>query len=152
MQPLPIAGLPEGPARPEAPTSHGVRARPAGGPFPWESACESFEPSFLENFSGRDREAPKLALYRLWLGSAPDKLTCLTRASGDGKWGQMGDAYFLADGDPERLAPVFAQWEKSHGKAVYGGGKTQLPPITDKPLTQQTLTALKNLPVDAPSK
>lgn len=108
--------------------------------------------SFLENFSGRDREAPKLALYRLWLGSAPDKLTCLTRASGDGKWGQMGDAYFLADGDPERLAPVFAQWEKSHGKAVYGGGKTQLPPITDKPLTQQTLTALKNLPVDAPSK
>ncbi len=29
--------------------------------------------SFLENFAGKDRAAPKLALYRLWLGPSVDK-------------------------------------------------------------------------------
>jgi len=40
--------------------------------------------SFLENFTGQDRAAPKLALYRLWLGKDIDKMTFLTRAGGDG--------------------------------------------------------------------
>ena len=37
--------------------------------------------SFLENFSGGDRTLPKLALYRLWLGSSLDTMKCLTKAA-----------------------------------------------------------------------
>ena len=72
--------------------------------------------SFLENFSGRDREVPKLALYRLWLGTSVDKMKCLTRAVGDGKWGQLHGAYFLAEGDDAKLAAVFAKLEPKYGK------------------------------------
>ena len=43
--------------------------------------------SFLENFAGTDKETPKLALYRLWLGPDPDRMECLTRARGDGVGG-----------------------------------------------------------------
>ena len=59
--------------------------------------------SFLENFAGKDRAVPKLALYRLWLGSSVDTMKCLTKAGGDGTWGQLHDAYFLAEGDPAAL-------------------------------------------------
>jgi hypothetical protein len=42
--------------------------------------------SFLENFASKDKNIPKIALYRLWLGTSVDKLKCLTRAQGDGTW------------------------------------------------------------------
>ena len=35
--------------------------------------------SFLENFVGKDRDVPKLALYRLWLGTDVDTMKCLTQ-------------------------------------------------------------------------
>ena len=38
--------------------------------------------SFLENFAETDREVPKLALYRLWLGPDPDRMKCHTRLVG----------------------------------------------------------------------
>ena len=38
--------------------------------------------SFLENFLGKDRDVPKLALYRLWLGNRVDAMKCLTRRKG----------------------------------------------------------------------
>ena len=60
--------------------------------------------SFLENFAGKDKAVPKLALYRLWLGPSVEKMKCLTKAGGDGDWGQLHDAYFLAEGDQGRLA------------------------------------------------
>ena len=46
----------------------------------------------------------------------PEKLTPLTKAGGDGKWGQMHDAYFLAEGDPDKLNAAFAGWETDFGK------------------------------------
>jgi uncharacterized protein DUF3472 len=69
--------------------------------------------SFLENFRGEHRGAAKLALYRLWLGTSPDKMECLTRAGGDGKWGWLNDAYFLAEGDAKNLDKVFTRrWKR----------------------------------------
>ena len=80
--------------------------------------------SFLENFAGKDKAIPKLALYRLWLGSSVDKMKCLTRAQGDGTWGQLHDAYFLAEGDPAALEDVFAKLEEEIW-STHDGGKRQ---------------------------
>jgi hypothetical protein len=115
--------------------------------------------SFLENFGGRDRTLPKLALYRLWLGSSPDKMTCLTHASGDGIWGKLTgtggegaprDAYFLAEGASADLNRVFATWKKKgYGNPVMGENRKKLDPIAGIPLDKHLIDALKSLP-DAP--
>ena len=102
--------------------------------------------SFLENFAGRDQTVPKLALYRLWLGSSVDTLVPLTRADGDGIWGQMHDAYFLAEGAPEKLDAVFRDVEKSYGKPVFGGRGEPLKPISAQALAPDVINALKALP------
>lgn len=101
--------------------------------------------SFLENFTGREREAPKLALYRLWLGETVDKMKCLTRAGGDGMWGQLGDAYFLAEGDKAKVTSVLADVQEKYGQPVFGGEK-KLEPISDRPLPEPLVDALKKVP------
>jgi hypothetical protein len=102
--------------------------------------------SFLENFLGRDRDLPKLALYRLWLGPSPDKMKCLTTARGDGTWGELHDSYFLAEGKKEALDAVFASLEKEYGKPVFGARREALPPLEAKPVPPAVVEALKNLP------
>jgi len=102
--------------------------------------------SFLENFAGKDRAAPKIGLYRLWLGPSVDKMKCLTRAQGDGTWGQLHDAYFLAEGDGTQLAKVFSVLEKDHGKPVFGAKGMDLKPISEKAVPAAVLEALKDLP------
>lgn len=103
--------------------------------------------SFLENFSGKDKATPKLALYRLWLGSSVDKMKCLTRATGDGKWGQFQDCYFLAEGDDDALNAIFSEWQrKKNNPPVMGGKGKSLGPIRDLPLPITLVAALKKLP------
>jgi hypothetical protein len=121
--------------------------------------------SFLENFAGKDKEKPKLALYRLWLGTSLDTMKCLTKAQGDGTWGQMHGAYFLAEGDLKALEAVFAAAKEKYGEAVMGenkkpksdkGGKTDkaakpekpkaLDPIPDSPIPEKVIEQLKHLP------
>ncbi len=102
--------------------------------------------SFLENFSGQDREVPKLALYRLWLGTSIDTMKCLTRAVGDGKWGELHGAYFLAEGDDAKLATVFAGFEPKYGKPDFGGKGEDLAPIPSETLAPELIKALEKLP------
>jgi hypothetical protein len=102
--------------------------------------------SFLENFAGQDREVPKLALYRLWLGASVDGMKCLTIAHGDGMWGQLHGAYFLAEGDRPALEAVFSGLEKEYGKPVFGEKGKRLDPIEVKPIPAAVLEALKDLP------
>ncbi len=102
--------------------------------------------SFLENFAGRDKAAPKLALYRLWLGPSADKMKCLTRVQGDGKWGQLHDAYFLAEGDADQLKVVFSKLEEKYGKPIMGEKGKRLEPISDISLDKKLIAALKKLP------
>ena len=103
--------------------------------------------SFLENFAGKDKEVPKLALYRLWLGSTVDTLKCLTKAGGDGTWGQLHGAYFLAEGDQAALKDLFARLKKTkYGQPVMGDKVKSLEPIADVPLSKSLIEALKNLP------
>ncbi len=102
--------------------------------------------SFLENFAGRDKEAPKLALYRVWLGRRVDRMKHLTRARGDGTWGKLHDAYFLAEGDASKLAGVFAGLGKTLGKPQFGGPGKQVAPISDQPVPAAVIEAFKNPP------
>ena len=102
--------------------------------------------SFLENFSGRDRSSPKLALYRLWLGSSLDTMKCLTKAVGDGKWGKLHDAYFLAEGSDANLTDVFAKLKGQYGEPKMGVKGKKLEPISDIPLEKTLIDALRHLP------
>lgn len=105
--------------------------------------------SFLENFAGKDREVPKVALYRLWLGSSPDRMKCLTRAHGDGTWGVLNDAYFLAEGQIDRLTAVFAKLEPEYGKPAFGSKGKDHQPITDRRVPAQVIQELTSLPCAA---
>jgi hypothetical protein len=102
--------------------------------------------SFLENFAGRDADVPKLALYRLWVGTSPDKLVCLTVARGDGQWGTLHDAYFLAEGNREQLDRVFDALRERYGAPRFGKQGERLDPISDRPLSRELIAALKALP------
>jgi hypothetical protein len=93
--------------------------------------------SFLENFAGKDRDVPKLALYRLWLGNGTDEMKCLTQAQGDGVWGQLHDAYFLAEG--KDLDDLFGKLKEKYGMPVFGRKGEKLEPISDKPLPAELI-------------
>ncbi|HVU63156.1 MAG TPA: DUF3472 domain-containing protein [Phycisphaerales bacterium] len=102
--------------------------------------------SFLENFAGKDKATPKLALYRLWLGTSVDTMKCLTKAHGDGTWGQMHGAYFLAEGDPKALEATFAANKEKYGAPTRSEKGKKLDPIPDAPVPETVIAALKNLP------
>lgn len=101
--------------------------------------------SFLENFTGQDKLAPRLATYRLWVGHAPATLKELTTAGGDGQWGQTADAYYLAGGDPAAVAAVFAR-TATLGQPTAGTPGQPLPPIAVTPLPHDLTDALAHLP------
>ncbi|MCX6877824.1 MAG: DUF3472 domain-containing protein [Verrucomicrobia bacterium] len=101
--------------------------------------------SFLENFGGTDRQVPKLALYRLWLGSGADDMTCLTQAQGDGTWGQLHDAFFLAEGASKDLDALFAKLKEKYGTPAFGTAGKRLGPLSNKPLPDELKQQLKAL-------
>ncbi len=102
--------------------------------------------SFLENFLGRDKKTVKLALYRLWLGNSVDGMQCLTKAKGDGIWGQLHGAYFLAEGDRTALDQIFSGMASQYGTPVFGARDKTLDPIPSQPVPPQVLGALQKLP------
>lgn len=106
--------------------------------------------SFLENFSGKQREVPKLALYRLWLGKSVKELKCLTRAEGDGKWGRLHDAFFLAEGGEKELEAVFASLKEGYGDPVVAKQGQPIEPISDRPLSKEQIAELEALPRSKP--
>jgi hypothetical protein len=75
-----------------------------------------------------------------------------TRAGGDGTWGQLHDAYFLAEGDTAELNAVFASVEPKFGKPIFGNQGSKLAPIGDKPVPASVLKALRNPPRSEPTK
>jgi hypothetical protein len=101
--------------------------------------------SFLENFAQKDPDVPKLATYRLWLGSSIGTLKSLTRATGDGKWGELNDAYFLAQGEDSRLEGVFSSLPKDFGKPVFGEKGKKLDPISDRPMPAGVAQSLEQI-------
>jgi len=108
--------------------------------------------SFLENFGGRDKDVPKLALYRLWIGTDVKEMKCLTKAEGDGTWGQLHDAYFLAEGESGALEKLYGKLRKEYGEATLGEKGKKLKPISDRPLADELIKALQSLPKAAAVK
>jgi hypothetical protein len=104
--------------------------------------------SFLENWSGKSKEVPKLCLYRLWAGSAPDKLIFLRRGGGDGNWGILNDSFYLAQGsDAAAVNALIAEQPKSKDSLIglIKGAKAPLA-IPDRHLPAETVAALRALP------
>jgi hypothetical protein len=102
--------------------------------------------SFLENYLGKDRDVPKLALYRLWLGNDVNTMKCLTQAQGDGIWGQLHNAYFLAEGGNQELSELYSKLKKPYGEPLFGGTGKTLTPISNKPIPPEVVKQLKTLP------
>ena len=101
--------------------------------------------SFLENYGGMDTEVARLALYRLWSGNSPANLTPITRAAGDGTWGTLGGAFFLASGSTENLNTVYQKWTPTYGAPQVGTDSTimEIPSTTIDPVILQKLKKLK---------
>jgi hypothetical protein len=102
--------------------------------------------SFLENYLGKDRDVPKLAVYRLWLGNDLRTMKPLVKAVGDGTWGQLHDTYFLAEGNSQELKTIFAKLQKKYGKPVFGEQGKPIGPISEKPLSAKVVKELRALP------
>jgi hypothetical protein len=98
--------------------------------------------SFLENYSGKDREAPKLAIYRLWMGQSITAMKPLTVAKGDGKWGRLHDAFFLAAGDDTRLGDIFSSLQDDYGTPVFPVEGKTIDPLPETPINPDVVKAL----------
>ncbi len=108
--------------------------------------------SFLENFSHRQLEVPKLCLYRLWAGAAPEDLVFLSKAKGDGPWGILNDSFYLAQGkDQVALDALVARQPKSRDSRIglIKGAKAPLT-VPDRKLPPEIIAALKALPKPIP--
>lgn len=102
--------------------------------------------AFLENWSGEEREKPKLALYRLWVGTKPDDLTNVTEASGDGSWGVINNTFYLAEGAEDQLNPVISAALGKKGIHVPGIDRKNPLTVTETKIPGSVLRALKKLP------
>jgi hypothetical protein len=98
--------------------------------------------SFLENWSGQNKEVPKLAIYRLWIGDSPATLTNLCQVQGDAKWGILGDDFYLAEGANDALAPIF----KATGKQQIVGKDRSPLTVKSRKLSRRTIKELEGLP------
>ncbi|HWD37635.1 MAG TPA: DUF3472 domain-containing protein [Fimbriimonas sp.] len=79
--------------------------------------------AFLENWSGEEKNKPKLALYQLWAGKHASDLREINTATGDGKWGVIGDQFFLAEGYDKALEPYFKKLKRRTGHGPIFGRK-----------------------------
>ncbi|MGD0783856.1 MAG: DUF3472 domain-containing protein, partial [Candidatus Aminicenantales bacterium] len=104
--------------------------------------------SFLEQFAGNDA-GPKVCLYRLWAGTAPENLVFARRARAIGRWGIVRGCYCLARGDGKAVAAVVARPSQSPDDvAVTLKGENQEGPVMpDRPLPKRILDELKSLPL-----
>jgi len=110
--------------------------------------------SFLENWSGQERETPKLCLYRLWVGTKPSDLAEINEATGDGKWGVLNGAFYLAEGDDAALAPIFMSTRNSSldqrsGRPIVGVKGQSLLSAAASPLSPRLIRELEKLAKEA---
>jgi hypothetical protein len=108
--------------------------------------------SFLENWAGQEPRTPRLALYRLWLGTSPKHMANVTQASGDGNWGVLKDTFYLAAGDDQALAPILTAAEKGGARAIRGKTDHSTLTVHRRNLPGSVLRALEHLPAAPPVK
>ena len=101
--------------------------------------------AFLENWSGQDKTKPKLALYRLWVGTSPHDLKNVTEGVGDGNWGVLNDTFYLAEGDDAALAPAF-DLAKKDGKVTRGDKRNTVLSVPERFVPPSIIRGLDKLP------
>jgi hypothetical protein len=104
--------------------------------------------SFLENLrdkNDKQREVPKVAVYRLWAGTGPNDLQMITTVSGKAQWGTVGDGFFLAEGADEAVRRVLSENASTDGTYKFGAQKENMQ-IPSRTLPTKTLEALRTLP------
>lgn len=110
------------------------------------TTCGGMLNAFLENWSGLERSTPKLALYRLWVGTTPKDLANVTEAMGDGKWGVMNEAFYLAEGDDDALANVFEAARKPGTPLEQGKADRSTLTVPSRRISAATIRELGRLP------
>ncbi len=99
--------------------------------------------AFLENFGKTDKSIPRLALYRLWVGTTPDNLTCVTEANGSGLWGTLNDWFFLGGGDDATVKGLINGFIEGNAQPAFGAqGRLS---IGDRKVQPEFLRPLKRL-------
>lgn len=97
---------------------------------------------FLENWVGQDRNAPKVAIYRLWAGHSTRDLKMVTSAGGDGRWGTVGAWYYLAEGDSTKVDAILDKFSK---KSKFTVGATGALEIDEVNLPKRSVNDLQTL-------
>jgi hypothetical protein len=105
--------------------------------------------AFLENWMGQDKAAPKLAVYRLWVGTTPSNLVNVTDGQGDGKWGVLNGSFYLAEGEDSNLAPLFKKY-KGTGGVIAGSPKGSPLTVPERRIPKNIVRALEHLSHSAP--
>ncbi|MDR3690235.1 MAG: DUF3472 domain-containing protein [Fimbriimonas sp.] len=101
---------------------------------------------FLENWMGEERSKPKLALYRMWLGTSPRDMENVTNGGGDGKWGVLNDSFYLAEGDDSALEPVFAKALRPHSQLIKAEPGKGILTVKERKLPGRIVRELEKLP------
>jgi hypothetical protein len=99
--------------------------------------------AFLENFAGKEKESPKLALYRLWMGTSVAGLSQVTEASGDGMWGVLNGSFYLAQGEEAATNAVINGCQI--GDAVPEPGKGEALKVGERKLPAALIKQLEAL-------
>lgn len=105
--------------------------------------------SFIHSRSGKATHTPKVCIYRLWAGAAPDKLQCLHQAAGNGHWGVIKGSFYLAAGDDAALDAVLKQQPASK-ENVLRAEKGKILAVPDSVVPPKMVEELKSLPTPAP--
>jgi hypothetical protein len=99
--------------------------------------------AFLENFAGKEKDAPKLALYRLWMGTSVAGLSQVTEASGDGMWGVLNGSFYLAQGEESTMNAVING--SQIGDSLPQAGKVEPLKVGDRKLPPELVKQLEAL-------
>ncbi len=101
--------------------------------------------AFLENWMGEEREKPKLARYRLWTGTKPSDLQPVTEGSGDGNWGVLNDAFYLAEGEESAVGTLIEKLQKGPKSFTRGEVNKGRLMVTSHKLPRHVIKDLEHL-------
>lgn len=99
--------------------------------------------AFLENFGHTDANVPRLALYRMWMGTTPDNLTRVTAANGHGMYGTLNDSFFLAAGEKSVVEGLVNGSQSGAVEPVFGQGEWMN--VSDRKLPADLIKSLKRV-------
>jgi len=99
--------------------------------------------AFIQNIGG-DTTSPRLAIFRLWTGTSPNDLACVTEGEGHGKWGILDDSFFLSVGDTNTVHARVSPTGQIGAEPTWGAEGQRLK-IPDRKLPKDVVASLKLL-------